>query len=529
MIMPSTDFSKQNTLPDLIQEKDIPFPLPSHIGPYKIESLFNKGGMSILYLASEKSISRPIIIKVLSPRLSKNKEVAARFLKEAEIIAMTNHPNIVKLYGQGEWEKGLYIAMEFIQGISLRQFIQNHALSQKRALEIILQIAYALCHLHAHGVIHRDLKPENILITENGDVKVIDFGIAQLQTQLPMEKKGSKRTIGTPAYMSPEQKEDSSLVSYGSDIYSLGILAYELLVGRLSHGLLQLSLLPTKLADILDRATRAKPKERTQDVVDFITDISQYLKDYRENKSEERFDEIYDSLQKNFQLLFPQKPPSWPEAEITIAVSEGISLSALYLDFFHLTENRFLIAIGKSHSENIGSFISTSVLRGMVRMSCEEFFKKKEHPSDLMNLLSESLVKDPMQESFSLALLLLDHRENQLFFSSCGMGDLLYHPEGTKKIVSLSTPNNRLGLKGKTIVETSGNWNVADHLFFYSQEEILHLDSKKRNEKLEEIKISLCDNLTFPPKRRMQKLLQKIEPSATSKKATFALSIQRMQ
>ena len=131
-------FSKQNTLPDLVGEKDIPFPCPSHIGPYKIESLFNRGGMSILYLATEPSIPRPLIIKVLSPRLSKNKEISARFLKEAEIIAMTNHPNIVKLYGQGEWEKGLYIAMEFIQGISLRQFIQNHALSQKRALEISL-------------------------------------------------------------------------------------------------------------------------------------------------------------------------------------------------------------------------------------------------------------------------------------------------------------------------------------------------------------------------------------------------------
>ena len=379
--------------------------------------------MSILYLATEPSIPRPLIIKVLSPRLSKNKEISARFLKEAEIIAMTNHPNIVKLYGQGEWEKGLYIAMEFIQGISLRQFIQNHALSQKRALEIILQVAYALCHLHAHGVIHRDLKPENILITENGDVKVIDFGIAQLQTHLALEKKTSKRTIGTPAYMSPEQKEDSSHVTFSSDIYSLGIIAYELLVGRLSHGVIHLSLLPKKLAEILDKALKLDPKERTQDIVDFITDISQYLKEYRENKSEERFDEVYDSLQKSFHLLFPQTPPSWPEAEITIAVSEGISLVALYLDFFHLSENRYLIAVGQSKGENIASFISTSVLRGMVRMSAEEFFQKKEHPSDLMNLLNEALLKDPMKESFSLALLLLDHRQNQLSFSSCGMGD----------------------------------------------------------------------------------------------------------
>src|SRR5690606_36400224 len=109
-----------------------------------------------------------------------------QFLKEAEIIALSNHPNIVKLYGQGEWEKGLYIAMEFIQGVSLTQFILQNSLSIKRSLEILLQVAYALLHLHSHGVIHRDLKPENILITENGGVKVIDFGIAQLEQEAPL-------------------------------------------------------------------------------------------------------------------------------------------------------------------------------------------------------------------------------------------------------------------------------------------------------------------------------------------------------
>ncbi len=522
-------FNKQNTQPDLISEKDIPSPCPAHIGPYKIESLFNHGGMSILYLATDPTLPRPIIIKVLSPRLSKNKEVTARFLKEAKIIAMTNHPNIVKLYGQGEWEKGLYIAMEFIQGISLRQFIQNHSLSQKRALEIILQVAYALCHLHAHGVIHRDLKPENILITENGDVKVIDFGIAQLQDQLSLEKKAPKRTIGTPAYMSPEQKEDSSLVTFSSDIYSLGIIAYELLIGRLSHGVIHLSLLPKKLADILDKALKTDPKERTQDIVDLITDISQYLKDFRENKNEERFDRIYDSLQKNFQLLLPKSPPDWPEAEIAIALSEGLSMTALYLDFFHLSENRFLIALGKSKTENIGSYIPTSVLRGMVRMSCEEFFRRKEHPSALMNFLNDALLKDPMQESFSIALLLLDHRENQLFFSSCGMGDLFYQPEGTEKFFALSTPNNQLGTSNKLIVETSSNWNVRDLLFFYSQEEMLALAPQEKEKKQQEVNKSILTNLIFPPKRQMQKLLQKIEELSSSQKATFALSIQRMQ
>jgi eukaryotic-like serine/threonine-protein kinase len=520
-------FNKQTTLPDLITEKDLPLPCPSFIGPYKIESLFNKGGMSILYLATDPKTGRLLVIKVLSPRLSKNKEMAVRFLKEAEIIAMTNHPNIVKLYGQGEWEKGLYIAMEFIQGISLRQFLQNEALSQKKALEIILQVAYALCHLHAHGVIHRDLKPENILITENGDVKVIDFGIAQLQTQLSLEKKSMKRMMGTPVYMSPEQKEDPSLVTFASDIFSLAIITYELILGRSSHGILHLSLLPKRLAEILAKALEINPKERTQDVVDFITDISQYLKNYRENKSEEKSDEIFDAIEKNFHLLFPKEPPSWPEMEMHIVMSEGVPFSALYLDFFHLSENRFLIAFGQSEEADISSYISTAFLRGMVRMSSEELFAKKISTADQMNLLNQTLLKDPMHKSFSFALLLLDHKENQLFFSSCGMGELVYHPEETEKMFFLSTPNNPLGAEEKTIVETSSNWNVEDLLIFYSQKQILSLPPKQRDEKQEEIKKSLFGNLIFPPRRQMEKLIQKIEQSSESQKAHFALSIQR--
>ncbi|MDE3048213.1 MAG: serine/threonine protein kinase, partial [Verrucomicrobiota bacterium] len=183
-------------------------PLPQQIGPYKVESLLSKGGMSVLYLGIHPTTSKPIVIKVLSPKYCKNKEMASRFLKEAAIIGMAHHPNIVRLYGQGAWEKGLYIAMEFVQGISLRQFIQQKSLTHQRALEIILQVAYALCHLHTHGVIHRDLKPENILITESGEIKVIDFGIAHLQGEAGTERITQKRKVmGTPVYMSPEQKE----------------------------------------------------------------------------------------------------------------------------------------------------------------------------------------------------------------------------------------------------------------------------------------------------------------------------------
>ena len=269
-------FYKQNTLPDLISGEQEP-PLPATIGPYKIESLFSKGGMSLLYLGLDPETKKALIVKVLSPAYVAHPEAVSRFLNESKAISLSNHPNIVKLYGQGEWEKGLYIAMELIHGISLKQFIMQHSLSMRRALEIVLQVAFALLHLHSHGVIHRDLKPENILITEEGEIKVIDFGIVQLREEEKKANANAGRFLGTPNYMSPEQKENPSSVSYSTDIYSLGITLYELVLGKLSYGMINLTDLPKGLKKIAAKALAVSVKERYANISEFIHDIREYL------------------------------------------------------------------------------------------------------------------------------------------------------------------------------------------------------------------------------------------------------------
>lgn len=195
--------------------------MPKQIGGYQIESILNKGGMSLLYLGIHPVTHDPLAVKVLLSEHVSHPEMVGRFMREAEIIELTDHPNIVKLYGHGKWEEGVYIAMEFIQGISLRQMILQQAMSLKRALEIVQQISHALTHLHVHGIIHRDLKPENILLTAQGGVKVIDFGISQIYTE---EVRNGGRFVGTPVYMSPEQQKDPLNISFSTDIFALGMI-----------------------------------------------------------------------------------------------------------------------------------------------------------------------------------------------------------------------------------------------------------------------------------------------------------------
>ncbi|MBN1914488.1 MAG: protein kinase [Parachlamydiales bacterium] len=511
----------QKTVPNLVLNEKLPAYCPSYIGPYKIESIFSKGGMSILYLGIHPETGTPLLVKVLSPKHMRNKEVVGRFFKEAKIIAMTDHPNIIKLYGHGKWEKGLYIAMELIQGVSLRQFILQKSLSKKRALEIILQVAYALCHLHTHGVIHRDLKPENILITESGDIKVIDFGIAQLQGEI--EERNSRRVIGTPAYMSPEQIENPSTLSYASDIFSLGIIAYELILGRLSHGVIQLALLPKGLRDIIDKALKIDPKERYQDIVDFITSISEYL-NVNDEKEPQEADEIVEALLSSQKTFLQKQSPTWTQIEVGLATQNGLSLTGQYLDFFKLPENRYIILLAEPEKEGVESLIFTSTFRGMARMIIDHYFLSPNndlHPVTVLNILNETLSKDPQKQPISLSLLLLNPEKNQLSYVSCGHNDLWHIPVHTEKIINLRTPNQKLGHDlNSTLVETANNWHVGDILILPS----LAVTHENNEENFKQL---LLKNLRYSPRQQAKKIMQGVKSSPFAGRNSTVLCIQR--
>jgi eukaryotic-like serine/threonine-protein kinase len=473
-----SSFYKQNTLPDLISDEE-DFPLPATIGPYKIESLLSKGGMSLLYLGLDQDphpkMKKTLIVKVLSPSYVNHPEAVDRFLTEAKVIALTNHPNIVKLYGQGEWEKGLYIAMEFIHGISLKQFIMQQSLSMRRALEIILQVAFALLHLHSHGVIHRDLKPENILITEEGEIKVIDFGIAQLHEDKETKTELSTKFMGTPNYMSPEQKEDPFSVTSATDIYSLGVILYELVLGKLSYGTIDLTSLPRGLKKIAEKTLAVSVKERYQNISQFIHDISQYLQSgelEKERPGADQAKEINERIQKVNLILSPINLPNWPQIDVGISKGRGASQLGLYYDLFRLPNNTYLVLIASTTSASVESAISIAVLRGMVRMQMGDYTlsgKGAFHPIPFIEKLNRMVFEDAIAEKFAMNLVLLDPFKELLCYVSCGFDSLLHIPQGQTDLRKLASENDLLGASATTeFAGTEDNWNAGDLLLMHS-------------------------------------------------------------
>lgn len=461
--MTNPEFYQQPTRPAAQPDETAPqiFELPQKIGPYKIETLLEKGGMSIVYLGSHPETHEPTTIKVLSPKFVSNPEVVERFLREAEIIALADHPNIVKLYGHGKWEKGLYIAMEFIQGISLRQYILQTPISLKRALEIIIDIAYALCHLHTHGVIHRDLKPENILVTESGTIKVIDFGIAQLLTEASAETTSHQRVIGTPIYMSPEQRENPESVSFPSDIYSLGIIAYELMLGKLSHGQIHLSLMPKGMQKILVKALQPDVKDRYQDIVDFIVAVSNYLNSEAFEKDKvvkDHLSELSESLRRIQTILNNEKAPFWPELNIQVSTYSPQTITTVYHDFLELSPGIYGIVFTESSLKGAEGMVFCSIFRGMLR----GLIKTISNPIELVRALNQNLVQEKLDNAFNFNYLIIDTKKNVTQYLICGQSYLWLRPH-TKLPFKAVSENPPLGFDINSIFQIQQmDWQPGD-------------------------------------------------------------------
>ncbi|HEY7453270.1 MAG TPA: Stk1 family PASTA domain-containing Ser/Thr kinase, partial [Thermoleophilaceae bacterium] len=199
-------------------------------GRYRVLRRIGSGGMADVYCAEDTHLGRQVAIKVLHRRFAQDQEFVERFRREAKSAAGLNHPNVVGVFDRGEHEGTYYIAMEFLEGRTLKDIVAAEApLPQERVIDIGLQILQAAGFAHRHGVIHRDFKPHNVIVDEHGHAKVTDFGIARAGAS-EMTETGS--IMGTAQYLSPEQAQGHA-VTATSDIYSIGVMLYEMLAGRL--------------------------------------------------------------------------------------------------------------------------------------------------------------------------------------------------------------------------------------------------------------------------------------------------------
>ncbi len=201
------------------------------IGPYRLDGIIGYGTVGTVHRAHDTQKDRRVALKILLPAMSENDLVASRFRREIKILEKLEHEHIVRYYGSGHEGHRLYFAMELVEGGSVKQMLSNHGrLTWTHVAELACQVASALQYAHNHGIIHRDLKPSNLLLTPSGLSKLTDFGVARDTTASDITASGL--TVGTHAYMAPEQIRGARNISGQTDLYSLGCVMFEMLTGR---------------------------------------------------------------------------------------------------------------------------------------------------------------------------------------------------------------------------------------------------------------------------------------------------------
>jgi serine/threonine protein kinase len=323
------------------------------ISHYKILEKLGEGGMGVVYKAQDTRLDRLVALKFLPSHLSASEQDKARFIQEAKAASAINHPNICTIYSIDEHDQQLFIAMEFVEGQTLREKSQSATINLKSAIEIGIQIAEGLAAAHEKGIVHRDIKPENIMVRKDGIVQIMDFGLAKLRASgskiTRLTKEGS--TVGTAGYMSPEQIQGQD-ADHRSDIFSLGVLLYELFTGQLPfRGVHETALLyeivnvdsppmssinpeiPPELDAIVLECLEKDPKERTQ----AASQVSLDLKRYKRESSRQRASRIVPANpmvssrstvggQSSTGMISPRSPgikPFWLAGAVVLGIAIG--------------------------------------------------------------------------------------------------------------------------------------------------------------------------------------------------------------
>ena len=244
----------------------------------EILEFIGMGGMGMVYKARQPRLDRLVALKILPVTAPHQPSFAERFGREARALARLNHPGIVAIYDFGQTDQCFYLVMEFVDGLNLRQLLKSGGLDSRQALDIVVQVCGALQFAHDEGVVHRDIKPENILVNKKGQVKIADFGLAKLLGATPdTGLTVAQAAMGTVNYMAPEQRENAGTVDHRADIYSLGVVFYEMLTGEIPMGRFdppsKRVLVDARLDEVVLRALEREPERRYQQAGEVKTKV----------------------------------------------------------------------------------------------------------------------------------------------------------------------------------------------------------------------------------------------------------------
>jgi len=451
LIIPDFNSKKPQNSSNSDTSKDLPCgekpPLPGvKIGDYTVISQIGFGGMGIIMKASAPDSSL-VALKIIKSEHMHSQSLVQRFIKEMKISSMLNHKNIASFLGGGVDNFGHnYFAMEFIDGINLHDLLAKNAISLSLALNIFTQLCTGLAYAHSQNIIHRDIKPENIIINKKGIVKIIDFGIARLDRTNATSMTMTNVIMGSPIYMSPEQKSDFKHVDSRTDIYAAGAVFYEMLSGAMPGGLLRMDIIPKNLRSIVEKAIAYDVKERYTSAKSILKDLDSYMNNKNFARDQKAIRKIEDNIKLRQILIrsfYPEKIPEVTGLDIADFYIPAEGIGGNYYDYIKINETYTAILVGNIFDYvDVEAALFLAMLRSVFRMIAKE----STDPGVTLKKLNDVLSTERFNTLALFSYIIFNSKTKTASIATAGYRPIMILRKGAKSFIDIQCDDIAIGM-----------------------------------------------------------------------------------
>lgn len=413
----------------------------SSIGKYFLVGFLGKGGMGEIYKARSPE-GRIVAIKIITAESNFDKD---RFSEELKIISILSHNYIVKLIDSGIYKGRSYIVMDYIDSINLRQFMKMEKMTIQKTVNIIIMVCEALKYAHQKNIIHLDIKPENILITKTGIIKVIDFGISKVRKE-DYSSTLTNTIMGTPSYMSPEQKKGLKNIDSRSDIYSVGVLLYEMISGESPSGLLRLDLIPEDIQLIIKKSIAFNREERYSDIDLMLVDLIEYKQkgDIQQDQDSLKAITSVENVREALLKHLYRSPKTHHEGyDYFVMYLPAFGIGGNYYDITNIDDRYFGILVGNVFDKpDISSAIYLTMIRSFFRILSDI----DPDPAMVLSSVNRYISNEDFDMFAMFSYIVIDKKRNVLSFSNAGYRPIYYYSSEADEFQEIKTDGIGLGI-----------------------------------------------------------------------------------
>lgn len=464
-----------NTKPDnsnnptaVMKPEEKPPEAGTRIGEYTVISQIGFGGMGRIMKASAPN-GKPVALKIIKGEHISNQALVDRFEQEMKISSLLSHTNVAEILGWGVDDDGRsYFAMEYVDGKNIRQMLEKNEVDLNKALNIFTQLCRGLKYAHGKKVIHRDIKPENLILDKNGILKIVDFGIARMDSPESANLTMTNVIMGSPIYMSPEQKSDFKNVDHRADIYAAGAVFYEMLSGEMPGGLLRLDLIPENLRAIVEKAIAYNANDRYADCDDILKDLEEYKDAGRVTNDQKAIRKIEDNVKLRQALIdsfYPNANPAVPGLDLDAFYIPAEGIGGNYYDYIKIDPDHTGILVGNLFDQpDVEAALFLAMLRSAFRLLAHE----TTDPGETLKKLNDFMSNERFDNFAVFSYMIFNSKTKDISVATAGYRPVMIKKSGAEEFTDLQPDGVGIGIMEDYDYETSTMKLQANDLILLS-------------------------------------------------------------